>query len=315
MLDRKGAVGSLVVISKFWQALGSAATPLLSVLVAAAVLSGCVGGLTKGFQESLSLTSTKQIDFEELEYYALRSRAAYDSADQIRRIYPDTSRVVTVNSVDVRYFLETDSGKKTQTISIRGTDNRKNVWQDVEVLLVLDSFLRVKLHSGFRDTSLAVYKDVKPHLKRDHAIRLTGHSLGGAIALIVTNYLYREGYKVERLVTFGQPKVTGDQSNNQYKTRSKDYQKITRVVREKDPVPMVPPGGLLVKYGHVGPELILKPGADYVYLDVHQSDRLSVDNYWRNAGRVSVKEHKMDLYLQNIQGKIKNGSRQVAYTP
>jgi triacylglycerol lipase len=145
---------------------------------------------------------------------------------------------------------------------------------------------------------------------KDHNIRVTGHSLGGAIALILTNYIYKEGYKVERLVTFGQPKVTDDKTNHRYKVANPDYKKITRVVRENDPVPMVPARS---KYGHVGPELILKEGQDYVFLDAHEADRLSIGDLWRNAGDVEIKDHSMELYLSNIQGKIQGGAQQVAY--
>ncbi len=76
---------------------------------------------------------------------------------------------------------------------------------------------------------------------------------------------------------------------------------------------MVPPAGLAVRYGHVGPEVLLRDGQDYVFLDSHVSDRLSVGEFWRHFGRVQVKEHFMTVYLDNIRGKIENGSRQVPY--
>lgn len=182
--------------------------------------------------------------------------------------------------------------------------------QDAKVALVKDSFLGFLLHRGFRDDAQKVLADLRPHLRKDHTIRVTGHSLGGAVALILTNYIYREGYKVERLVTFGQPKVTDDKTNHRYKQMNPAYKKITRVVRENDPIPMVPPRP---KYGHVGPELILREGQDYVYLDTYDADRLSIGDFWRKLGDVHLKDHSMDGYLINIQGKIQGGAQQVAY--
>lgn len=275
-------------------------------------LAGC-SALPKQVQQSLALVTPSEIDFREIEYYALRSKAAYGSAEEIRSGFPDTTRVATVEQVDVQYFLETDPKNKTQTIAIRGTANKKNIWQDANVLLVEDDHLGVRLHRGFRDDTLKVYQDLKVHLKKDYQIRVTGHSLGGAIALILTNYLYRDGYDMQRLVTFGQPKVTDDKSDHHYRQTNPDYRRITRVAYYKDPIALVPPTGVAVRYGHVGAELILRDGPDYVFLDAHDADRLSVGNFWRHFGRVQVKEHFMTVYLQNIQDKIKNGSRQVPY--
>jgi len=73
---------------------------------------------------------------------------------------------------------------------------------------------------------------------------------------------------------------------------------------------MVPPRP---KYGHVGAEVILKEGQDYVFLDAFVADRLSIGDLWRSLGEVETRDHSMELYLSNIQGKVRGGSRQVAY--
>jgi triacylglycerol lipase len=287
---------------------------LLANLAAACLLiflAGCAGGIPKDLEQSLGIVTPQAIDFGELEYYALRSKAAYAPEEEIRRQFPNTTVVKTVEPINVQYFLETDPATKTQTIAVRGTANKLNIRQDVKVILVKDSFVGFLLHTGFRDDAQKVLADLKPHLQKDYAIRVTGHSLGGAIAMIMTVYIYREGYKVERLVTFGQPKVTDDKSNYRYWQTNPDYKKITRVVRENDPVPMVP---ARPKYGHVGSELILKEGQDYAFLDAYDADRLSIGNLWRRFGDVEIKDHSMDLYLTNIQGKIQNGAQQVAYS-
>jgi predicted lipase len=285
----------------------------LANLAAACLLvfvAGCAGGIPKDLQQSLGTITPEKIDFRELEYYALRSKASYAAEEEIRRQFPNTTVVKTVEPINVQYFVETDATAKTQTIAVRGTANKLNIRQDIEIILVKDSFLGFLLHEGFRDDAVKVLADMRSHLKQDHTIRVTGHSLGGAIALILANYIYRDGYKVERVVTFGQPKVTDDKTNHQYKVANPDYKKITRVAREHDPVPMVPPQS---KYGHVGPELILREGQDYVFLDAHDADRLSVGDFWRNMGEVHLKDHAMALYLANIQGKIESGAQQVGY--
>ncbi|NRG16095.1 lipase family protein [Rhizobiales bacterium] len=283
------------------------------VVFSLVLMPGCAGILPMDMQRSLTQVAPKKIDFRELEYFALRSRASYTSPENIKRKFPDTTLVKTISDIDVLYFLETDPRNRTQTITIRGTANKPNIWEDAEILLVKDSFLGFWLHRGFQNDSLKVFNDVKPHLNNDYEIRVTGHSLGGAIALILTNYLYKDGYMVERLVTFGQPKVTKDKSDSLYWRANPSLRKITRVVRPNDPIPMIPPAGLAIRYGHVGPELILEKGQDYVFLDAHDADRLSVGEFWRNLGRVHLKDHSMELYLKNIQGKVRKGAHQVPY--
>ncbi len=272
-------------------------------------LSGCAS-LPQAFRQSLVVIVPHQVDFVELEYYAKRSRAAYTSASEIRRQFPQTTRVTTVKSVDVLYFLETDRQQKTQTLTIRGTTNKPNVWQDLEIALVKDSRLGINLHRGFRNDAVKIYADVKPYMKRDYSIRVTGHSLGGAIAAITAGYLFEDDFKVERLVTFGGPKVTDREGK---KAIQIDII-LTRVIHDNDVVPMIPPSGFLSgSYQHFGPEVILRDGRKYVYLPAHDANRLSVGDFWRNITDFSTKEHHMSAYLSNIEEKVQNGTRQVPY--
>ena len=278
-------------------------------LLLAVFLSGCAS-LPQTFRQSLTVIVPHKVDFIELEYYAKRSRAAYTSAREIRRQFPRTTRVTTVQSVDVLYFLETDRQQKTQTLTIRGTADKPNVWQDIEIALVKDSLLAISLHRGFRNDAMKIHADVKPYLKKDYSIRVTGHSLGGAIAGITAHYLFAEGYKVERLVTFGGPKVT----NREGKKAVQSSIMVTRVVHDNDVVPMIPPTGFLSgSYQHFGPEVILRDDRKYVYLPDHDANRLSIGEFWRNISVFSTKEHHMSAYLRNIEEKVQNGSRQVPY--
>ena len=271
------------------------------------ILAGCAGNLPQSLQQSLAIVAPKQIDFAEIEYYAKRSKAAYGSAQQIRKDYPLTTRLATVDFVDIQYFIETDVANGTQTLSIRGTADKPNVWEDVETALIPDSILGIPLHRGFQRDSTAVYKDAAPYFRKDLKLRITGHSLGGAVAVILAAYLEKQGYTVERLVTFGQPKFTTVPPSETISAVT------TRVVNEKDVVPMVPPYTVVRKYQHFAPEVILREGPDFVYLNEHDADRLSIGDFWRNLTDFSAKDHHVDGYYSNITGKVANGSRQVPY--
>ena len=63
---------------------------------------------------------------------------------------------------------------------------------------------------------------------------MVGHSLGGAVASILAINLDIDGYKVGGVTTFGQPKFTDKVGMEKYK-----HIPITRVVNEKDVVPLV----------------------------------------------------------------------------
>jgi hypothetical protein len=271
------------------------------------VLSGCAGGLTQSARQALSVVVPHDVDFEELHYYALRSESAYDSHAEIRQTYPDVTRVTTLSEVDVRYFIETDDAARTHTISIRGTAEKPNIWQDIETSLINDSILGHGIHKGFQKDARAVWGDAQRYLRDDYSIRVTGHSLGAAVALLVGAYAHTDGRNVVRVVNFGQPKVTDDRVTSEF------LERVTRVIDDKDVVPMVPPPGIVHQYRHVGPEVVLRPGVDFVYLDAHDVDRVTVDDFWRDFSNFSVEEHYMKNYLANIDYKLENGARQVPY--
>lgn len=280
---------------------------LVLLVTSLSFLAGCAGGLTQSARQALSVVVPHDVDFEELHYYAVRSESAYDEHAEIRKTYPDVSRVTTLSDVNVRYFIETDDAARTHTVSVRGTASKPNIWQDLETTLINDSILGHPIHGGFQKDARSVWSDAKPHLRQDYSIRVTGHSLGAAVALLVGAYANAEGYTVTRIVNFGQPKVTTDDVEGLL------IDTVTRVIDDKDVVPMVPPPGVVQPYRHVGPEVILRPGADFVYLDDHDVDRVTVDDFWRDFSNFSLEEHYMVNYLANIEYKLENGARQIPY--
>jgi hypothetical protein len=152
---------------------------------------------------------------------------------------------------------------------------------------------------------------VKPYLKPGYRTYVTGHSLGGAIAAIITIYLIEDGVKVERVFTFGQPRFTTADG-----VKRLSFLPLSRVVDELDIIPLVPPATATdPKYGpyeHVGPEVILLEGPDFVYLDAHDANRISIGEFWRSLGYADLKDHAMKKYLARIKAKIP-GATEVPY--
>ena len=149
---------------------------------------------------------------------------------------------------------------------MRGTSNAENAMVDIDIKLLPDEKTGVRLHRGFAYAARQIYAELSPLLKDGYRIRSTGHSLGGAVAQILAMYLDTDGYEVDRIVTFGQPKVTNLPGANRF-----EHLDILRVVTPTDLVPLVPPFDPLdIKnidiYWHAGSEIILLEDDTYAIL-------------------------------------------------
>ena len=98
--------------------------------------------------------------------------------------------------------------KSGQIYAFRGTDEAKDVITDIRFLPWYTKELGYSA-AGFVRTARHVYEAVEAHYQRTphHPITLTGHSLGGAMALLVGAYMVRSHMPLERIVTFGAPRV------------------------------------------------------------------------------------------------------------
>ena len=96
----------------------------------------------------------------------------------------------------------------------------------------------ITVHAGFRAVADAMWNHVNdkygPLKEKWSRVHVTGHSLGGAIAVLIAMRLEDEGVPYQA-VTFAQPKVTDAEGGRQYASLN-----LTRVVFEDDPVPTLP---------------------------------------------------------------------------
>jgi triacylglycerol lipase len=111
----------------------------------------------------------------------------------------------------------------------------------------------VKLHAGFTDA----YKSIRIQLRtlvaqyqKTHQIVFTGHSQGGAIALIAALDCQYNFQINPDVVTYGQPKVGNLAFCKSVNSRLDNY---FRVVNHYDPVPWIPQAQ--EKYSHCGKEV------------------------------------------------------------
>ena len=146
---------------------------------------------------------------------------------------------------EVAFDVKQDNG--ITIIVIRGTANAENVQSDIDVRLVTDDDLGIRLHKGFRDASVSVMSSIDNtflnNAKKytiEHTVHITGHSLGGAIAQIIGMWLHQRSYNVQ-IFSYGSPKVSNQVLSGGQPTH-------WRVVRTSDPIPFSPPW----PYSHTG---------------------------------------------------------------
>jgi len=279
-------------------------TRLASLAACASLLTACVGISATELQSIGSKVPPENINFGEVYTYAERASAAYATKSVIAAKYPRTIRINAPSQTDIRYFLERDDKAHTQFITIRGTANSVNFSEDLQIAVRQDRKIAIPVHAGFDRAARAIYADITPYLKSGYKTYLTGHSLGGAVAALLSIYLIEDGVDVVRVVTFGQPRFTTADG-----VKRLGFLPLARVVDENDIVPMVPPGTVINPvfgpYEQVGSEVILLKGRDIVFLPVHDANRLSVGEFWRSISFADLKDHAIKNYLKRIADKTK----------
>ncbi|MEM7254787.1 MAG: lipase family protein [Pseudomonadota bacterium] len=177
-------------------------------------------------------------------------------------------------NLDQRVFIDRDAtqgwwlgGADWAVVAFRGTEieERDDLMTDADAWLHRLAPGAGAVHRGFHHALESVWPDLEslaanPNIRR---IWTTGHSLGGALALLAA----RRFTQPAEVVTFGCPRV-GDRAFARA-FRPRHY----RVVYRNDMVPMVPPPGI---YKHAG---------EFIYLDGNQQVHRDMDGWERAKDR------------------------------
>ncbi|MDZ7803239.1 lipase family protein [Thiohalophilus sp.] len=261
-----------------------------------------------GISVSASGTEKDPIDFSQLKNYAIFSEAAYLPRSRVDEISQSHQYSLThyndVPGLAVSYYLLTNDKTKSQIIAVRGTFNIENTLLDMDAKLVTDPHAGVRLHRGFSTAAERIYREVKSFLKPDYTISGAGHSLGGAVSLVLAMYLDLDQFKIEKVVTFGQPKVTNIAGAAKF-----EHLNVYRLVTPDDLVPLVPPIDPmdindLDIYWHLGKEVILLADTRYAILEGVAS-MLRVANFTQQPITESnLQNHQMARYVSLLDSKI-----------
>lgn len=256
--------------------------------------------------------------FAQLLPYALLSNAIYKDASAVKRVATknnlDFELLKTIPGIKITYAILKQISDERKVIVIRGTANAENAAVDMDFKLIPDKLSDVSLHQGFKDASTAIFQKVIEHLSKDDKIITTGHSLGGAAALVLGMQLQAQGFKIDRVITFGQPKVTNLAGSHKFSDMN-----VVRVVIPKDPVPIVPPlDPIDVKnidiYWHVGTEIVLLGSNKYAVLDGVKAMLRGAEFLTYVPERENIESHFMQTYLTMLLSNSQEVT-QVKYSP
>ena len=169
-----------------------------------------------------------------------------------------------------------------QIVCFRGTENNVN---DIKTGLKVrrSSVSGYPVHRGFLDAYRSVEDILQKNLSPDKEITFTGHSLGGALAILSCCLL--DGNS--RAVSFGAPRVFGRKGQKAFRQKN-----ITRYETSCDPVPFLPP--YLLGYRHVGDSVYLND--EYRSRQVNPSPLtpffdMLFSNVWRKASAHSIRTY------------------------
>ncbi len=163
-------------------------------------------------------------------------------------------------------------------IATRGTASIRDALTDMNAGLQ-KSPSGFAVHAGFNDSFNSFKQDIDKFLNKNGAVgtvHCVGHSLGGALATLVADYLLSCGVKNIKLYSFGCPRV-GVANFSRHITSKLTPNNIFRAYHEADPVSMVP----VFPFAHA-------PDTSISYLLP-----------W-NGFNVSPAAHKMDNYATTI---------------
>lgn len=171
-----------------------------------------------------------------------------------------------------------------------------------------------RFHSGFLAALDEIWEPmfgVVDGLKqqKDRPLWVTGHSLGGAIALLAAWRLERNFVTVHQVYTFGAPMVGNEAASEAFKKKFPN--RIYRFIDTRDLVPRLPTMSLFSnEYQHclaevaLGPESIQDAMRDVAGAAVNQVlNATMIDEIWAKLHQ-GVDSHLMPNYLDRISEKL-----------
>jgi pimeloyl-ACP methyl ester carboxylesterase len=211
-----------------------------------------------------------------------------------------TLAVVQAARADTRALIACDG--QDCVVAFRGTQDLRNWLTDLDCAFARMGNLRV--HRGFYEALESVRQDLEAGIEglRYERLWLTGHSLGGALAMLCA---HAWAGRVEGVYTFGQPRAGDAKFRDNYNERL--GARTFRLVHSDDIVARVP--WLLGRFRHAGHEIFFPSPSgrgikgeggwvqDAPLLQKLPSDLRGLAREWSFGPLALLNDHHINRYL------------------
>ncbi len=194
--------------------------------------------------------------------------------------------------IDTQGFVASSADRVI--VAFRGTDSKQDWRANLQFSKDPGPFDNSYVHKGMQDAFFHVAFDIGRLIERHYhpskELWVTGHSLGGALAMLLVANLVHRGIYVDGLYSFAAPRV-GDELFSQL--LEEQFEGVhCRVVNEHDLVPYLP---LEVSFSHTGLLVILRE---------HEETLIDVEpNLWTDL------KQNLTSWLTKDSGGVENYHR------
>lgn len=165
------------------------------------------------------------------------------------------------------------------------------------------------VHSGFKNQADGIWPSLKPllqtALETDKAVHFCGHSMGGAVAMMLADRMqFETGELPTSVMRFGSPEVGWDTAKKHF-AETGLAERVYSVTNSGDPIPRILPGG-----ESVGTEIFLDGrGHAHVGDGAHFGDRVATKVYDVLTGKalVPLYRHFPQFYLKGTADEGNSG--------
>lgn len=249
------------------------------------------------FKKTAKISNFK-VNFKNLEELAKMCSFVYsESAETIISQYGANTFVFSITK-KYPYFLTVKNDKKRQYLVL---GSRK--WLNVKAFKRDYRFWTRDNENtpGKKEEPLLYYKletaaqyiltSILPHLKIDFTTTIVGHSIFSAICPHVGALLVKEGYTIDKIVTFGQPRM--DIKRSFIELSDNPNLQVLRCLDIHDPAYSLCP-----RYTGEGIEVILLDGKYYT----HTAEEAPSELEYRHS-KVQFSSHSINRYIDSLGSK------------
>ncbi|PKL38638.1 MAG: hypothetical protein CVV41_22460 [Candidatus Riflebacteria bacterium HGW-Riflebacteria-1] len=250
------------------------------------------------------------VNFELIMNYAVMCQMMnYNPDAELQEIYRNI-RFIDLPKYKNRMMIIDDAGfdennQGIQTIVFRGSGHPRNFLVDLNFRPSRSDKLNCRIHRGFLKSVGEIDAIATGLLDKKRKVRIAGSSLGGALAVVYGMFLKKQGFDIDLIITFGQPRVTDKKGRAIWGNLP-----LVRVVNRTDAFPAIPPYQPF-GYSHFGRMILLHDDYYYSIYDEKIVEKLKPEGkvanfvYKVKNKDISIPNHFINLVAARLELYVK----------